>query len=198
LPGAASEARAAARREASRDTANSGLFGPQGMLAQLRQGEEVCEMPAPMPVRAIGPPRNGERREAERRAAKEAKVQQLLEDREARLSAENAEARQKREAVRVAASSAAAPAYQPQYANADAEFGPEDWEQRISCKKEILGLLNGYTSHGGKASAEQAKELLERLQERGAGGKAMDAQSVHQRLQQMSETCDRAFDDIDF
>jgi len=225
MPGEHSEARREARREARQE--GVGLFGLNGLLGQLREGEassweggsEAFAAPPPLPV-ARGPPENGARREAERLAAKKAKVEALLEERAEREAL-------KAMMNRGAAGSRSAPALpagvQPlDLATASAGQGKDDIERqklRVACKMEILDFFNGYSTAVGKMTAEQTKLLLAKIQGGGAGDdlagavqqceqqrveqaqewsaksqKVDDQQNIQRRLQQVNDLCNKAFD----
>eukprot|EP00927_Polykrikos_kofoidii_P050543 TRINITY_DN44441_c0_g1_i1.p1 TRINITY_DN44441_c0_g1~~TRINITY_DN44441_c0_g1_i1.p1 ORF type:complete len:693 (+),score=129.10 TRINITY_DN44441_c0_g1_i1:77-2155(+) len=199
-PGAFSEARAAKRSENFRDMQSAGLFGAQGMLAQLRDGEarearervqqNALSANGAMPPRpVVGAPKNGIRREAERRAQKEAKIQVMLEERNARLAAVAAEAEEKRAIVRRAAmNSASAPDIRKFHqvsdmlgGSGDGENDDESTKQRIACKMQMLDMFNGYKAAARNLTATQAKSLLAKLQQQGTnnsgqGDEGMDDQ----------------------
>lgn len=205
LPGGFAEQRAAARREASRDVMSSELFGPQGMLAQLREGEareardaarDAASM-MPVGLRPAGAPQNGNKRLEDRRAAKEAKVEQMLEERAIRLAAEQAEREQKRSLARKAASANLA-----RSAPELPQMHVHQLQDAVKRKMHLLDYLAG--AYGGNAAAkavggaagllnaEQAK-VLAHLQGHEESAAVDDGQSVQQRLRLVSEACDMAF-----
>jgi len=201
-----------------------GLFGPQGMLSQIREGEaqqakEILRREAhvreehimmPLKPRPAGAPNNGAKREADRAAAKEAKIQMMLEEREARLGAAAAEAKEKRALVRNAAQAASAPAF----TTANLLGVNEDrqtQQQRVQAKMEILKMLNGYGNLKGQASVEQTQAMIAKLQEDMNGGgnlwssdcgsdvgqeENVDQPSVQARLQQINDSCNQAFEEL--
>lgn len=233
-----SEARAVARTEARREARESGagLFGQQGVLAQLREGEaaqrrerELCELrelqgrggyaasscsSAPM----VGGPTNGDRRAAERQAAKQAKVDQLLAERAQRLAVQSATAPKMQRGF-VGSASAPALALEFEAGSSSAEE-LEKQKLRVACKMEILDFFNGYSMASGKMSAEQTKQLLAKLHNKGSGdghpaapSKRCDQEreeyaeeqnerpeeqadggheSVQRRLQQVNDLCNKA------
>eukprot|EP00928_Gymnodinium_smaydae_P012880 TRINITY_DN14702_c0_g1_i3.p2 TRINITY_DN14702_c0_g1~~TRINITY_DN14702_c0_g1_i3.p2 ORF type:complete len:296 (-),score=95.73 TRINITY_DN14702_c0_g1_i3:80-967(-) len=242
-PGSHSEARLERRREVTKDMAEKGLFGAQGLLAQLRDGEareervtreiqrrqlrgestdDVAMMPT-APARPTGPPMNGIRREQERKALKEAKVQMMLEERAARLSMAQQEAEEKRAQARQAAMaamhvhSASAPDLQ-QFLDADDGDAGSIQKKRIACKMEVLDFFKAYSSGRKKASADETAALLTKLHksmfgEADASSLAEDALgadpaafaaldgaapagSVQQRLQQVTSMADMAFAEL--
>lgn len=216
-PGAYSEARAAAREQARRE--GVGLFGAQGLLGQLREAEAESDTASRREVAPVsGPPLNGARREAERRAAREAKVQKVLEERAMRLAAEAAAVA----APKMQRSSAAASAPELRLdLSATNKATKEDLDKqklRIACKMEILQFFNGYSSAVGKMTAEQSKMLLAKLQKGSDETELADAmqkfelqredqlrqwaekqrvddeQSIQRRLKQVNDFCNKAFE----
>lgn len=215
--GGHSEARADARKAHQREMREAGLFGPSSIFTHFRDGEELRQDPPSPPIAAAGPPLNGDRRAAERKAAKEARVQQILEERAERKAAE--------------ASVMKAARMQRHYASASApllhgERSQEDLEKqklRLACKMEMLDFFNAYRNPMTKMSAEQTKLLLAKLhggeaaggahaeaEEQSSGGEdesqedaeepagpslgAPPKPSVHERLQQFNDACNRAFE----
>eukprot|EP00930_Biecheleria_cincta_P071810 TRINITY_DN5926_c0_g1_i1.p1 TRINITY_DN5926_c0_g1~~TRINITY_DN5926_c0_g1_i1.p1 ORF type:complete len:705 (+),score=161.83 TRINITY_DN5926_c0_g1_i1:27-2117(+) len=198
IPGSHAEARADARNSKAKE--GVALFGSQGVLSQLR------EMDTDIPSRAFfgpvsGPPTNVERRQEERRAAKEAKIQQMLEERAIRLATEAAVATQKRQHAAQLARNASAP-----------ELGGEDLEKqrmRLACKMEILDFFNGYSNSVKKLTSEQKKVLHAKLHgvradfpedcqgdesnEDDRDDSFHEEPSLQDRLQQVNEQCNRVF-----
>eukprot|EP00929_Paragymnodinium_shiwhaense_P011295 TRINITY_DN11684_c0_g1_i1.p1 TRINITY_DN11684_c0_g1~~TRINITY_DN11684_c0_g1_i1.p1 ORF type:complete len:740 (-),score=170.62 TRINITY_DN11684_c0_g1_i1:363-2582(-) len=248
-PGCSTEARAEARREAHRQAANAGLFGAQGLLAQLREGEALearevqrAQDASMMPFSAavakavggingagggpgggssglstIGPPCNSHRREAERRAAKEAKVQMMLEERALRLGAVQVEQEEKRVQARQRAMTSAASApdlpqsrFMGMAIGCSSEKDLESQKRRIATKMQFLDIFNGYGKDDRKQTIGQAKALLAQLQEGGGLDSAEAGEfvggdydqddghcapdSVEARLREMNEHCNMAFE----
>jgi len=150
----------------------------------------------PVGLRPTGPPQNGTKRLEERKAAKEAKVELMLEERAIRLAAEQAETQQKRSMARRAAS-----------ANL-AKSAPElpqvnQLQDAVKRKMHLLDYLAG--AYGGNAAAkaaggvagllnaEQAKVLAHLQGHKDESAAVDDGQSVQQRLRLVSEACDMAF-----
>lgn len=178
--GAHSEARVQQRREARREAqaAGAGLFGRDGLLGQLRDGEEMLRREAPpLAGPAKGPPLNGDRRAAERKAAKEARIQQILEERNHRLEAEAAAASAAR-MQRGSPCSMSAPVLQPWDPEVAAKRAQDAYEQRkmrLACQMQMLDFFNAYGKPGNKLSAEQAQLLLAKLHGGGTGDMAEGA-----------------------
>lgn len=176
--GSHSEARAASRTAARREALAA--FSSQGPLGQLREDGEQQRHEAPAAV--TGPPLHGDRRAAERRAAKEARVQQLLEERAQRLAAEAHAAAASKALRRGAAASMSAPAlpsphsFDPEAAARQRREEAEKQKLRLACKMEILDFFNGYSKSIGKVTAEQTRMLLAKLH----GGSEVDALSCEQ------------------
>jgi len=135
-----SEARAAVRSQARHET----------LISHLRMTEDSSDTEQPaIPVAPVsGPPLNGDRRAAERRAAKEARVQQLLDERAIRLH-------------RSPTSVPNLPSMQPSGALPKQEL--ERQKLRLACKMEILDLFKGYRNPIGTMSVGQTKALLAKL-----------------------------------
>lgn len=172
-----SAARAEARDAARRNGA--GLFGGQGLLAQLRAGEEAAAAALEMASlgggaqpgaqvlsrRVVGGPLSGELRAAERRAAKDERNRLLLEERALRLEAEAQEAAAKRKRalapmpVRGVAGSASA----PELHAAETQDDPEKARLRLACKMQMLDFFKGYSSNGKGMSVGQVEQLLAKL-----------------------------------
>lgn len=194
IPGSHVEARNDARNSKAKE--GVALFGAQGVLSQLREMDSYDQPKAYLgPV--SGPPMNGIRRQEERAAAKEAKIQQMLEERAIRLATEAALATQKRQQAAQLAKNASAP-----------ELGGEDLEKqrmRLACKMEILDFFNGYSNSVTKMTSEQTKVLHAKLH--GGGGdfpedesyedeqddSFQEEPSLQDRLQQVNEQCNRVF-----
>lgn len=205
-------------RQAARRESGLGLFGPSGVLNQLNEAqvhaaiaEEEAQERRAAPA---GPPRNGEQRRAEREAAKEARVQALLEERAARLEREAEAARAKKEVARVAALQTGHAAHGGLAASASAPTlpvvgllgGEGVQKQRVACQMEILKFFDGYSGNAGakSLSAEQTQKLLAKLHSNTASvaasarSEALPQQSIHGRLQEVSDQCGAVFtEDLD-
>jgi len=169
--GSHSEARADHRRVQRRE--GVGLFGQQGLMHQLREGEEMLmrrEQPPAGPV--AGPPLNGDRRAAERKAAKEARINQILQERQDRIAAEAAAA----QAARMERHASAPALPSVQYIDpTQAQDRLDKQKMRLACKMEMLDFFNAYRSPITKMTAEQTRLLLAKLHgdvEEQAGGVA--------------------------
>lgn len=214
-PGAHSEARAEARVANRRE--GVGLFGAHGILGQIREAECSAER-SQAPMAPAGPPMNGAKREAERRAAKELKVQQMLEERAIRLATEAAA---KAPLQRNSYSSASAPELRLDLsATRNTKEELEKQKLRVACKMEILDFFNGYSKAVGKMTADQTKILLSKLHSSADEGnltttmqqleqqqyehlaewseksaKVDDQQSIQRRLRQVNDLCNRVFEE---
>jgi len=159
-------------REASRQEGCS-LFGRQGMLSELAQ-LQMPQMPMAGGSREnlTGVPGNGAVRAAERRAAKEARVQAILEERDEqeRLASDLGGGLRK---CRLSSGSTSAPVL-PAAGACSLSLGslgtdklaPEEMERqklRVACKMETLAFLNGYHNAVGKMTPEQKATLLAQL-----------------------------------
>lgn len=221
LPGAHLEARALARDSLRRE--GMALFGNQGLLNQIREAELNLEM-SQREVSAsapLGPPQHGAKREAERRAAKEAKVQQMLEERAIRLATEAAAAAAKAAVVR---RSAMASASAPELTCLPDEAAPGPKEElqrkklRVACNMEIVDFFSGYSKAVNRLTQEQVKLLNSKLRSRSddtdlavaleeldqkrerqilewseKSRKIDDEQSIQRRLRQVNELCNKLF-----
>lgn len=201
-----------------------GLFGPQGVISQLREAEaeaEPCDEGSRREAAApTGPPLNGVRREAERRAAREAKVQRILEERAMRLASEAAAACRAQAQVMHRGNTASAPELRLDLTSTHKPT-KEDLDKqklRIACKMEILDFFNGYSNAVSKMSAEQTKMLMAKLHKGSDDAELADAmqkfeqqreqqlkdwaerqqvddqQSIQKRLKQVNDFCNRAFE----
>jgi len=155
-------------REESRQ-AGGNLFGRQGVLREIAQ----LQMPMPAPEsKVVGAPNYGEQRAAERRAAKEARVQAILEEREEheRLNSENLNLRK----IRLTSGAVSMPVLPAAGASSlslgpvgkSLPLAPEEMERqklRVACKIETLAFLNGYHNAMGKMTMEQKASLLAQL-----------------------------------
>jgi len=210
---ARSEARAVARSQARRE----------GFISHLRMTEDL-EQPVALVVPVSGPPLNGDRRAAERKAAKEARVQQLLGERALRLAAAPQVVTPALKKIQRSSTSAPTlPSMQPSGTLPKQEL--ERQKLRLACKMEIL---LGYRNPVGEMSVDQTKALLARLhgmsdedeadvyaaheqgeQDEEAGGTfqqfpTTDLSSVGEqngtvigRLQEANDFCNRAFEVVD-
>lgn len=195
IPGSHAEAQADARRYKAKE--GVALFGSQGVLSQLREMDS--EVPPKVYVGPLsGPPMNSIARQQERKLAKEAKIQQMLEERAIRLATEAAVATQKRHHTAILAKNASAP-----------ELGGEDLEKqrmRLACKMEILDFFNGYSNSVSKLTGEQKKVLQAQLQggaqrdvpeshycDDDQGDSFAEEPSLQDRLQQVNDKCNRVF-----
>lgn len=146
-----SEARAAARSQARRE----------GLVSHLRMTEDP-EQPAVLVAPVSGPPLNGDRRAAERRAVKEARVQQLLDERALRLAAPPQVVTSAPKTIQRSSTSAPTlPSMQSSGTLPKQEF--ERQKRRLACKMEILDLFKGYRNPIGQMSVDQTKALLAKL-----------------------------------
>lgn len=207
-PGGNSEIRAKERSERARELVEKGMFGPKGVLQQLREHELRDAQVAPID-RATGPPQNSDLRAQERKAAKELKMEILLRQRAERLAAQGSKS--SRLLHRSSAGSSSAPDLSAR--------NPDDIEKqklRVACKMEIVDFFNGYSSSLDKMTAEQTKILLSKLHtgsndaelaeivqqcddERQqllneSEAKVDDQQSIHRRLQKVNDLCNKAFE----
>jgi len=162
------EARVRERQESRRDGGGN-LFGRQGVLREIAQ----MQMPMPAPEsKASGAPNYGERRAADRREAKEARVQAILEERteHERLQSENLNLRK----IRLTSGSVSMPVLPTAGAallslgpaDRSLPLAPEEMERqklRVACKMETLAFLNGYHNAMGKMTMEQKAALLAQL-----------------------------------
>jgi hypothetical protein len=135
-----------------------GLFGAKGLLGELAKMQEPPQLPRPAAV--VGAPNNSESRAAERRVAKEARVEQILAERAERLGAEAL--------FRNARSSSAPSLHMATRPTLEAVPKPskEDLDRqklRVACKMEMLDFFNGYASNVNKMSVDQTKALLHKL-----------------------------------
>lgn len=161
-----------------------------------------------------GPPMNGAMRDAERRAAKELKVQMMLEERALRLASE-AKASQK-SSLR---SSPSEPEPRSEKASGSTREELEKQKLRVACKMEILEFFNGYSKAIGKMTTDQTKVLLSKLHSSDEGklsstlqemdtqreqhqqewseksAKVDDEQSIQRRLRQVNDLCNKVFDE---
>lgn len=169
-----------------------------------------------------GAPSNSDRRQAERRAAKEAKVQMMLEERALRLGAVQEEQEQKRVQARQRALTSAASApelpqsrFMGMAMACPSEKDLENQKRRIATKMQFLDIFNGYGKDERSASIGQAKALLSQLQdptvlaqeqdddygdeyggqdEHAGGGGYPPQQSIEARLREMNDSCNLAFE----
>jgi hypothetical protein len=148
--GSYSESRARERTDLRKD--QNSLFGNKGLLGELARMQEASEPPR---ARVTGAPNASDIRAAERKAAKDARRNQILAD---KAECEVAEAlfRSRR--------SSSAPVYSsaPQVG---LETGPskEDLDRqklRVACKMEMLDFFNGYAKNLNKMNVDQTKDLL--------------------------------------
>lgn len=170
-----SDVRAEERREKKRD----GLFGGQGLLAQLRAGEaaaaammkEAAAAPVPgldaLPRKergkgVVGAPSRGDQRAAERQAAKDERNRLLLEERAMRLQAESAEAALKKKKALAPVKRPAHSASAPGLGRAPVESAAEV-KQRLQRKMEVLNFMSSYTKNPSNLNPEQAALLLAQL-----------------------------------
>lgn len=171
-----SEARARDRDDARR-AGSCGLFGRQGMLREIAEMQAMPQVSMPLPSNKPRLPAgvsNSDLRAVERKMAKEARVQALLEERAehdkatAELSYEKAG-----RLTRCMAGAASAPLL-PAPASSLGSLGMgivaptsgdeiERQKLRVACKMEKLSFLNGYTNAVGKMSLQQKAELLATL-----------------------------------
>jgi len=190
LPGTHAEERARDRNSKAKETVD--LFGQKGVLHQLREMDRDDYYDYPMgPIN--GPPQNITRRQEERKAAKEAKIQQILEERAIRLATEAAVSAQKRQHYASLARNASAP-----------ELGSQELEKqkmRVKCKMELMDFFNGYGKAVNKLTKQQQKVLQAQLQ---GSSQAPDdtfdefeeeRPSVSNRLQQVNDMCNKVFED---
>lgn len=172
-----SEARARDREDA-RQAGSCGLFGRQGMLRELAAMQALPQvtMPMPMPCKSRLPigVSNSDLRAMERKAAKEARVQALLEERSEHVKAvaemTSEKAGRLTRGLAAAASAPLLPAPGSSFGSLGmgilAPTAGEEIEKqklRVACKMETLSFLNGYTNAVGKMSLEQKAELLATL-----------------------------------
>jgi len=174
-----SEARARDRDDARR-AGSCGLFGRQGMLREIAEMQAMPQVSLVMPLPSNNKPRlpvgvsNSDLRAVERKMAKEARVQALLEERAehdkaaAELTYERA-GRMTR-GLAAAASAPLLPAPGSSFGSLGmgmlAPTGGDEIEKqklRVACKMETLSFLNGYTNAVGKMSLQQKAELLATL-----------------------------------
>jgi hypothetical protein len=202
-------------REAARSEGAT-LFGRKGILREISE----MQMPMPMPTRiesSTGGLLQSEIRAEERRMAKEARVQALLEEREhhERMSDERRGLQRRLSTVPSA----------PVLPGLGSTLGmvaqsmsmPEDMEKqklRLACKIETLSFLNGYHNAVGKMSMEQKASLLAKLHStkttKPRSGRCAEVKQdtgwtwteateedqcgVQQRLQHVNDSCNEAFD----
>jgi len=222
MPGAHSDARREERNQNRKQ--NQGFFGQNGVLNQLRESEmddaEDSMSRAWLGPRGVGPPQSSVQREAERKAVKEMKIQQLLDERELRLATEAAETAQKRNKTawlaRNAANATSAPDLLMQFGRApETEDELEEQRQRVASKMQMLDFFNGYGKSVKKMTADQtAKVLLASMQQNRdqrhgrpgeqKNGKAeeqreagLDGPSIQGRLQQVNDQCNKVFEEAD-
>lgn len=211
-PGSYSEARADARASAWRDAQDVNLYGAQGILSQLTDPSpfgcnSAQDTSAALPLKTTGPPRNGDRRKEERLALKEAKVQALLEERAIRLAAEAPPKRPNR-------SHSAALISTVRHSTDDNDVSYDEAQRqklRIACKMQMVDFFNGYSSNINQMSADQASSMLTKLHGNGsdptglavtmmecgeeqASEQADNKQSIHRKLQQVSDLCNQMFE----
>lgn len=162
--------------------AGASLFGRDGVLREIAQ----LQMPMPIPARekSNGLPSHGGQRAEQRRLAKEARVQSLLEDAKEqervaemigpKVVVEMAPAKERvrmRDNLPRIGKSPSAPLLSAAAlglglpANADSVSPEEEETQklRVACKIETLAFLNGYQQNLGKMTAEQKTALLAQL-----------------------------------
>lgn len=151
-------------REASREEGQH-LFGRKGILREISE----MQMPMPMPPRieaTTGGPLKSDIRAEERRMAKEARVQALLDEREHHERMGDERRGLQRHLTTVSSA--------PVLPSLGSTLGlvaqpmpmPEEMEKqklRLACKMETLSFLNGYHNAIGKMSMEQKASLLAKL-----------------------------------
>ncbi|CAJ1390248.1 unnamed protein product [Effrenium voratum] len=146
MPGEHAEERAHCRRSSGKEGVM--LFGSNGVLAHMRDPSLEQHQAAPPPS---GPPKGISKRLEERKAAKQARVEEVLEERALRLATEAAISMQKRQNLAARAKHASAP-----------DLSVEELEkqrQRVACKMEILDFFHGYRNAVHKFTEEQQKVL---------------------------------------
>ncbi|CAJ1328592.1 unnamed protein product [Effrenium voratum] len=146
MPGEHAEERAHCRRSSGKEGVM--LFGSNGVLAHMRDPALEQHQAAPPPS---GPPKGISKRLEERKAAKQARVEEVLEERALRLATEAAISMQKRQNLAARAKHASAP-----------DLSVEELEkqrQRVACKMEILDFFHGYRNAVHKFTEEQQKVL---------------------------------------
>lgn len=153
--GSYSEARARERDEVRKDSGN--LFGAKGLLGELARMQEPAQPPR---ARVTGAPSASEVRAAERRAAKEARTEQILAEKYEREAAE---------ALFRAPRSSSAPVLSSIPRSVlETPMGPskDDLDRqklRVACKMEMLDFFNGYAKSISKMNVDQTKDLLMKL-----------------------------------
>lgn len=187
MPGDHAEERAHNRRVNGKEGLL--LFGPKGVLAHMRDGEQ-SQVAAPP-----GPPQGISKRLERRQRAKEARINEILEEREMRMATEAAISMHKRHHVAKMARHASAP-----------ELSEEELEKqriRVACKMDILDFFHGYRKVVNKLTEEQQKVLHANLH--GSGFRmedddavkdaSQDTESIQDRLQRVNDTCNKVFDE---
>mmetsp|Transcript_76029 Transcript_76029/g.180936 ORF Transcript_76029/g.180936 Transcript_76029/m.180936 type:complete len:665 (+) Transcript_76029:97-2091(+) len=209
VPGRNCDERAAAR-DALRHEGMS-LFGPAGVLQELvAPPEDYLRHSRKAPAGSV--PSNGARREAERKQLKEAKIQLLLEEKAEREAEESLNKERKKEALRHASS---APELRglgrhglhtivPPAISEEEEI--EQRRLRLAYKMEVIDFFKGYSGKVNKMTAEQSKVLLRNLNSSastsakrgesrdeapGRDPNEAERHSVHARLQEANELCNR-------
>lgn len=189
MPGDHAEERACSRRVHGKDGLM--LFGPKGVLAHMRDSAEPRQALAPP-----GPPQGISKRLQQRKLAKQARIHEILEEREMRMATEAAINMHKRHHVANMARHASAP-----------ELSSEELERqrdRVACKMDILDFFHGYRKVVNKLTEEQQKVLRANLHGSGFNIEVEDsvadvpsetgAPSIQDRLQKVNDTCNRVFE----
>ncbi|CAE7373761.1 nae1 [Symbiodinium microadriaticum] len=148
MPGDHSEDRASNRRLHGKEGVL--LFGPNGVLAHMRDPEHRHQAMLP----PSGPPQGIERRLEERKAAKQARINEILEEKALREATEAAISMQKRQNLAAMARNASTPEMS------------EDLDRkrtRLACKMDILDFFRGYRKAVHKLTADQQKVLQANL-----------------------------------
>lgn len=191
MPGDHSEDRASNRRLHGKEGVL--LFGPNGVLAHMRDPEHRHQAMLP----PSGPPQGIERRLEERKAAKQARINEILEEKALREATEAAISMQKRQNLAAMARNASTPEMS------------EDLDRkrtRLACKMDILDFFRGYRKAVHKLTADQQKVLQANLHgsaltqaEMGNtpsgeyGDYDMATKSIEDRLRRVNDICSQAF-----
>lgn len=190
MPGQHAEDRVQARNDKRKE--GIALFGQNGVLQQLRQMDAYDQLKAPV-IAPSGAPSNSTKRQEERKAAKEAKIQHMLEERAIRLATEAAIETQKKQRAASLARNASAP-----------ELGDQDLDKqrrRIACKMEMMDFFSGYSQAVRKMTKDQQRVLQAHLHGQGAADLDAEADEDHEnsgvqdRLQRVNDMCNRVFED---
>lgn len=186
MPGDHAEERAHNRRVSGKEGLL--LFGPKGVLAHMRDGEHR-QVSTALP----GPPQGISKRLERRKLAKQARINEILEEREMRIATEAAMDMHRRHHVANMARHASAP-----------ELSEEELEKqriRVACKMDILDFFHGYRKVVNKLTEEQQKVLHANLHGSGnsmevdGAGRDMsqEPESIQDRLQRVNDDCNRVF-----